>query len=225
MLPSLLLICVYFLGVAHCFTIAPASKPLGSISSHSSLLQQRPRQTKSPRTFLSMNMNRKKGDGDGDDDDDEKEDDDFEFARVGRRRGRGRFDDDYEDVGERTAASRDGESGTGTGTNRRDYESDYEEIDLDDEDDDDYYDSDDEDDEDDYDDIIPNALLDQIDPDGAIERLPELFSDPQFWKDSAIWFFLGFLYLLNRFNNPMLNGIVDLDKVDFTQFYNLPPTP
>jgi hypothetical protein len=161
-------------------------------------------------------MNKKNFDDDG-------EEDDFEFARVGRRRGRGRFANDNEDVGERTAASRDGESGTGT--NSRDYESDYEEID-------DFYDSDDEedsdeedDDDDDYDDIIPNALLDQIDPDGAIERLPELFSDPQFWKDSVIWFFLGFLYLLNRFNNPMLNGIVDLDKVDFTQFYNLPPTP
>ena len=101
------------------------------------------------------------------------------------------------------------------------YDDDNNYNDDDDNDDDD----EDDDDDDDYDDIIPNALLDQIDPDGAIERLPELFSDPQFWKDSVIWFFLGFLYLLNRFNNPMLNGIVDLDKVDFTQFYNLPPTP
>lgn len=220
MLPSVILLCVYLLGLigaAHCFTIAPASKSLGaSISSHSSTLLPIRQTTKaSPRTFLAMNKKNF---------DDDDEEDDFEFARVGRRRGRGRFANDNEDVGERTAASRDGESGTGTGTNSRDYESDYEEID-------DFYDSDDEedsdedDDDDDYDDIIPNALLDQIDPDGAIERLPELFSDPQFWKDSVIWFFLGFLYLLNRFNNPMLNGIVDLDKVDFTQFYNLPPTP
>ena len=153
------------------------------------------------------------------------DDDDFDFARVRRRRGRGRFanDDNGED-----GVERDRDTSSTSGTSRRQYDDDYDEINFeDDEDEDDEYDDDDDDDDDDYDDdyedIIPNALLDSIDPDGAIDRLPELFADTQFWKDSAIWFFIGFLWLLNRFNNPMLNGVVDLDKVDFNQFYNQAP--
>ena len=181
---------------------------------------------KSPLNVL--NMNRKMIDDD--------KDDDFEFARVGKRRGSGRFaddDDDYYDDRERDSvgSARTGSKDAGT---RRKYDDDYDEIDFDndeeeydefDSDDEDEFDDDDDDDDDDYDEIIPNALLDQIDPDGAIDRLPELFADSKFWKDSAIWFLLGFVYLLNRFNNPMLNGIIDLDKVDFTQFYNQVPPP
>jgi hypothetical protein len=33
----------------------------------------------------------------------------------------------------------------------------------------------------DFDDIIPNNLLDQIDPDGVVDRIPELLSDVRFW--------------------------------------------
>ena len=186
------------------------------------------------RTTLSLlQMNRRARD-----DDDGQDEDEFEFARVRRWRGRGMFADDYDDDRERDSDSTRGSTSTtrdksASGT-RREYDDDYDEIDFenddddeyDEEDEDEYYDDDDDDeDDDDYDEIIPNALLDQIDPDGAIDRLPELFSDAKFWKDSAIWFLLGFLYLLNRFNNPMLNGVVDLDKVDFSQFYNQPPPP
>lgn len=167
---------------------------------------------------------------DEDDDDDDYEDDKFEYARLRRGRGRGRFSNDNAEVEESESARVSRETDGYGGSNRRSYDSEYDEINFDqrgktyndeeeyyDEEDEDYYDDDDE-----FDGIIPNPLLDQIDPDGAIERLPELFSDKKFWKDSAIWFFLAFLYLLNRYNNPMLNGVVDLDKVDFSQFYNTP---
>ena len=43
--------------------------------------------------------------------------------------------------------------------------------------------------------VIPNPLLDSIDPDGAGERFPELASDPKFWFD--IFLFLAFLNFLS----------------------------
>jgi hypothetical protein len=144
-----------------------------------------------------------------DEDEDDESDSDFEYARVSRRRGRFMNDED--------------EYAKSSDTRRRnefEFEEDYfDEYDdeYDNEYDDEYDDESDEDDE--FEDIIPNPLLDQMDPDGSIERWPELFSDPQFWKDSLIWFFIAFLWLLGRFNNPMLNGIVDLDKIDYSQFY------
>lgn len=70
-----------------------------------------------------------------------------------------------------------------------------------------YYDEDDDDDEDwdevedvDVSDlfedvIIPNPLLDSIDPDGAADRFPELARDPRFWFD--IVFFLAVLNFLS----------------------------
>lgn len=76
-----------------------------------------------------------------------------------------------------------------------DYDDDIEFFDLDDDDDDDLFD-------DEYDDyspssyngIIPNPLLDAMDPDGVYERLgPELFSDPIFWRDAVLFcVFLAF---------------------------------
>jgi hypothetical protein len=165
-------------------------------------------------TLSSLKMNRRMLD------DDDGDDDDFEFARVRRRRGRA--SDEYDGGRERSSSATKDQRDGGT---RRQYDDDYDEIDFENDDEydsdgeDEYLDDYEDDEEDDYDEIIPNAFLDQIDPDGAIDRLPELFADKKFWKDSAIWFLLGFVYLLNRFNNPMLNGVVDLDKVDFSQFY------
>ncbi len=58
-------------------------------------------------------------------------------------------------------------------------------------DDDDSEDDDDEDDDDDFElwgnTIIPNPLLDSMDPDGAADRFPELARDPRFWFDMAIF--------------------------------------
>lgn len=105
--------------------------------------------------------------------------DDRERIRIPRRRRRSRIDyeeeaeEDYED------AYYDGES-------------------L-------FDDDDDEEDWDEYDDaeeendlfentVIPNPLLDSIDPDGAADRFPELARDPRFWFDMVLFIaFLNFL--------------------------------
>ena len=42
--------------------------------------------------------------------------------------------------------------------------------------------------------LIPNPLLDSMDPDGAAERFPELAADPKFWFDMVLFVaFLNFL--------------------------------
>lgn len=69
-----------------------------------------------------------------------------------------------------------------------DYEDDEYDVDFDEDDDDD----------DKYDlfanEIIPNPLLDSIDPDGAADRFPELARDPRFWFDMVLFIsFLNFL--------------------------------
>lgn len=43
--------------------------------------------------------------------------------------------------------------------------------------------------------LIPNPLLDNIDPDGAAERFPELAKDPRFWFEIVL--FLAFLDFLS----------------------------
>jgi hypothetical protein len=79
----------------------------------------------------------------------------------------------------------------------------YDEIDGLEEDDelDEEYDDFDEDDEDVEEEndlfgnvLIPNPLLDAMDPDGAAERFPELAQDPRFWFDMILFVaFLDFL--------------------------------
>jgi len=42
--------------------------------------------------------------------------------------------------------------------------------------------------------LVPNPLLDSIDPDGAADRFPELARDPRFWIDMALFIaFLNFI--------------------------------
>ena len=85
-----------------------------------------------------------------------------------------------------------------------------------DDDDDDY-----DDDNEDYDDldmeeakrydlleniIIPNPLLDSMDPDGTVERLPELLSDPRFWFDMVLFIlFLDFLSFAGPQSDPFID--------------------
>mmetsp|Transcript_19758 Transcript_19758/g.36877 ORF Transcript_19758/g.36877 Transcript_19758/m.36877 type:complete len:214 (-) Transcript_19758:583-1224(-) len=127
--------------------------------------------------------------------DDDDDDDAFEYARV-RRRGRRYYDDDREymeteedydddyDDDIRSAADRLEEDGIFDG-----YDEDY----------------------DDYDEeisdkfsnvVIPNPILDRIDPDGAAERFPELASDWKFWVD--MFLFIAVLNFLSTFGprNP-----------------------
>ena len=141
----------------------------------------------------------------------DEDEDDFEYARVGRRRRGDRYDDDkiYDDP---STSSRS------RGT--REYMDDdelYDEVDFDDDFD---YDDDNADEDfydDEYNDIIPNVLLDQIDPDGAIERMPELLSDPQFYRDVGIVLVLFLIYALNRFGSPLYD--MDVNQIDFSKFY------
>ena len=115
------------------------------------------------------------------DDEDER---DYSLVRR-RRRGRREYADDmddaYLDQRETQESSRRG--------------SDY----YDEEEEDEDWDSDwDSEDEEEYDllgnELIPNPLLDSMDPDGAAERFPELAKDPRFWFDMVVFVtFLDFL--------------------------------
>jgi hypothetical protein len=124
------------------------------------------------------------------DDDEEDNDDHREFVYVRRQRGRqDRREDEME-----------GEEET-RGRYYDDFEDDY--NDDDDLEVDDWGDFDDETDEfDEVDDddfqerlwsdvLIPNPLLDNMDPDGAAERFPELARDGRFWFDMLL--FVAFL--------------------------------
>ena len=97
------------------------------------------------------------------DNDDEDEDTERELAKV--RRGKRRRNDEYED----------------------DYEPElYRKVDA-------YLkDKKEVDGMDDYNrnGIMPNALLDSMDPEGAGERFPELIRDPKFWIDIGLFFLL-----------------------------------
>jgi hypothetical protein len=122
---------------------------------------------------------------------DDDEEDDREFARVRRSRGRRAYNDEDDDDYERD--------------NYRDSSSVMEVADIleekglfdDDDLDDDEYDDDDDDES--YDvfsnTVIPNPLLDSIDPDGAADRFGELASDPWFWFD--MFLFISFLNFIS----------------------------
>lgn len=106
--------------------------------------------------------------------------DEEDFVKVPRRRQR-RWEDDDAELDERTDS-------------RRFRDDDLDDVLLDEE----IYDDEDDEDEEEYDlfgnELIPNPLLDSIDPDGAAERFPELARDPRFWFDMALFIaFLNFL--------------------------------
>eukprot|EP00977_Amphora_coffeiformis_P000194 scaffold54_cov158-Amphora_coffeaeformis.AAC.8 len=125
-----------------------------------------------------------------------------EFARVRRRRGRREAEDDDREY---TTTEADGNNTYEQRRQRRQEDAvydnnddwiDYDRLDdlLDDDDDHDGYIYD----EEEYDllsnVLIPNPLLDSMDPDGAAERFPELASDPRFWFDMVLFVaFLNFL--------------------------------
>lgn len=145
------------------------------------------------------NNNDNNSDDDDDDSEGEGEDNDYEFARVGRKRGRRNYDDNNVDAYEDS-----NDNYNNNNRSRRDNSSVMDAADLlegegifddMDDDDDDY---DDEDDDESYDifsnTVIPNPILDSIDPDGAAERFPELASDPKFWFDIILFIvFLDFV--------------------------------
>ncbi|KAL7546068.1 hypothetical protein ACHAWF_009408, partial [Thalassiosira exigua] len=116
-----------------------------------------------------------RGDGFGDIDDDDDDDRDFAYAR---RRSGGR---------EREEGGYYGDDRTASQSSSNQYDDNVEFFDLDDDEDDDIFD-DETDFEEKYNGIIPNPLLDAMDPDGVYERLgPELFKDPIFFRDMALF--------------------------------------
>jgi hypothetical protein len=128
-----------------------------------------------------------------DDDDDDNEDDEREYARVRRRGRRSQQQDREYNNDEDTRQTFQDDDDDDYDQRYQNYEEDYEWVEdlLDDDDD--------EDDEPVYglfgDEIIPNELLDNIDPDGAADRFPELARDPRFWFD--MFLFVAFLDFLS----------------------------
>ena len=151
----------------------------------------------------------------------------FELRRSNRRRPRTLQrdedvnDDDFERVSTKNGIESDEDespwnsrfgSDRSTGTKEKEQLNDTDEWDEfdDDNDDDDEYDEYEIDDTKRYDllenIIIPNPLLDSIDPDGTIERLPELISDPRFWFDMVLFIlFLDFLSFAGPQSDPFID--------------------
>mmetsp|Transcript_15463 Transcript_15463/g.33631 ORF Transcript_15463/g.33631 Transcript_15463/m.33631 type:complete len:299 (+) Transcript_15463:132-1028(+) len=155
--------------------------------------------------FLDVDVASSKSAATSTDADDSASEDNYEYARVGRRRGRGR--DRYGEEGSGMDSGGDGDDNVemmdadrsssssrsrsrSTTTTTRDV---YDDNEFDEEDDD-FYDEDYEEDydEDDEDDdffeegiLIPNPILDAVDPEGAADRIGELFMDPKWWRDAA----------------------------------------
>jgi hypothetical protein len=59
-----------------------------------------------------------------------------------------------------------------------------------------------------YQGIIPNPILDNIDPEGSAERVGELFSDRQFWWDLGM--LLLFLNFLDNLRDPAVFDAMDM---------------
>ena len=156
-----------------------------------------------------------------DDNDLEDEPQRFELGRSNRRRTRTLQrdevvddDDDYDDEDDEMEIDKDefpwngrfaSERNTGTKDNEQFADADdWDEID-------DEYEYDIDDDETNRYDlleniIIPNPLLDSMDPDGTIERLPELLSDPRFWFDMVLFIlFLDFLSFAGPQSDPFID--------------------
>lgn len=179
----------WFLACAAVLSYAPAHRVSAFLPSPpakpTKLMPTSPLRFSSPKRAEQARALNARGRRDDDyDDDDEDDDDDRELVYAGGRSGRYADDgaEQYDD--DRQSSSRG-------------YQDNVEFFDLDDDDDDDMY-------EDDYgrigengeiyNGIIPNPLLDAMDPDGVYERLgPELFKDVTFWRDLAL--FAGFVAL------------------------------
>lgn len=157
-------------------------------------------------------------DYDGDGEDDRR----YEYARVRRRRGRAYKDDEATespDVGGRRRED--------VSDRRRDrgyYDELEDDLGMDGTDDDyDEYLDDDDDDDEDYEEgiLVPNPILDSIDPEGATDRIGELFSDPKWWRDVAVIAFLCLVVYVNTYDIDELVpwDVVTVDDFDIKAMY------
>jgi len=122
----------------------------------------------------------------------ERDEDDDDMDAVPVRRRRRRRESLYEDDDRDDYLNDNDDDDYYTVGSLFDEEDDYEDED---DDEDDFYDFEFDEDRDLFEDVlIPNPLLDSIDPDGAAERFPELARDPRFWFDMVLFIaFLNFL--------------------------------
>ena len=114
------------------------------------------------------------------------DDERYEYARMGRRRGQGKVrygeeeggissDDDIIDADQSSYSTGSRRENRGT---TRGHDQVYDEDEGDDS-----YDDDNEFFEEGI--LIPNPTLDAVDPEGAADRIGELFVDPKWWRDAA----------------------------------------
>ena len=164
--------------------------------------------------------------------DEEEDDDERDIVYATRRSGRrGREEESrskeiYDDTQSPSSSFSSSSSNKSSQSSSSKYQNDVEFFDLDDDndndDDDELFDDDDDElfdgidnnnrmrdkiDEIKYNGIIPNPLLDAMDPDGVYERLgPELFKDWTFFRDMALFglfltFFTGDTHLYGTFDS------------------------
>ncbi|KAG7342844.1 hypothetical protein IV203_020788 [Nitzschia inconspicua] len=151
-------------------------------SSIATRLANAPKNLNEVSGVLTCLMARRFGDFDSKDEEEDDDEDDENrsgiFARVRRRRGRrGYYDDDSDD-------DREVEDDVGRAADQLEARGIFDRYDIE------------KDEEEEGGGIfenvlIPNPILDSIDPDGAAERFPELARDPKFWLD--IFLFLAFI--------------------------------
>lgn len=124
---------------------------------------------------------------------DEDSDDDRDAVPVRRRQRRRESSYEHDDRGNYLNDNDDDDDDYYTAGSLFDEDDDDYEEEEDEEDN--FYDFDLDEDRDLFEDVlIPNPLLDSIDPDGAAERFPELARDPRFWFDMVLFIaFLNFL--------------------------------
>ena len=153
--------------------------------------------------------------------DDEEDDKEREFARVRRRRGRSAYADDDDDIYDEDSSS--------SSSSSRSVVDDSSVMDaanlledkgfFDDLDDDEYDDDDDVENDESYDmfsnTLIPNPILDSIDPEGSADRFEELASDPKFWFD--LFLFLAFINFVSYI------GPRNMDSIPAIYTAGLPP--
>lgn len=179
-----------FAAVACPVTRPPVNSPTRSITPSSFLLLLAARRDENRDDYY--------------DEEDDNDNADFEYVRVRRGSGGRRYVNDDDDDTD------DGYANTGRSRRSRQYDI----LEAADRLEDEGF-LDDEEEEEEYgilsDALIPNALLDNMDPDGAADRFPELARDPKFWFDMVLVFvildFISFLGPRNPFPGEFVSDM------------------
>lgn len=206
------------------FSTQPAQQSGATIWHRPSLTASRryPPAHLSPSALFLSSRSRRYDEEEEDDDDldeDDGENRPYEYARVRSRRGRAYRDEAEVDGGAGSDRSRsrdreyyddEEEDERGVGGTYGEYDDDYDEF-LDDDDDEDFEEGI----------LIPNPVLDSIDPEGAADRIGELISDPRWWRDVAVIAFLCLVAYINTYDIDALIpwDVVTVDDFDIQKMY------